>query len=77
MARTTKSNNIGGLGNMHFGIGSGVICKSEDNSWYCWLVKLTNTILMVLFLFLIFYVIIFVIIPFIFSSNKKISKSSK
>jgi Ca2+/Na+ antiporter len=69
-------NGTGGLlNNFHFGIGTGVICKSDDNSWYCSFVKMVNTILMVLLLFYIFYIIFYIVIPFFYSNKKSIKFS--
>lgn len=46
---------------MHFGIGTGVVCQSKDNSYYCNLVKIVNTILMIIMITIIFYLVIIVI----------------
>ena len=47
---------IGGSG-IHGVIGGGVLCKSEDNSWYCTLTKFTSAIMQILLIFVFLYVI--------------------
>lgn len=46
---------------MHFGVGTGVVCKSTDNSYYCSFVKIVNTIMMMLMVaFIVYLVVVFV-----------------
>ena len=52
-------------------VGSGVVCQSTDNSWYCSLTKLTSAIINILILLLIFYYIFAFGIPYLFGMMKK------
>lgn len=56
-------------------LGSGVVCQSTDNSWYCSLTKLTSAVINILLLFAIFYYILGYGIPYLFKMMKKSGSS--
>jgi len=66
----------GGLGGTGiFGLfGTTVRCDSKDDSWFCSLAKLVNSLMMILFLvFVLYLVYIFVIMRFGKPSGKRMS----
>ncbi len=66
---------IGGSGIFGgIGVGSGVICDSKDNSYYCSFIKIVTVITYILSLILIFYFVYIIFLQryFTFSNVKTI-----
>lgn len=67
-----KMGNNGGIaGSGIYGMfGTGIVCKSEDNSYYCNFVKFFNAFMMLLmFIFIVYFIYNFVIKPYFFSKR--------
>jgi hypothetical protein len=70
----------GGLGNMasgvlgHIGIGAGVTCNADDDSFFCQLTKFTSMISQFVLIIVIFSLVYFVfsrfVMPYFFKGNK-------
>jgi hypothetical protein len=70
-AGATAGAGAGGMfGSGIFGnIGTGVICKAEDTSMYCKLVKFVNVIMMIILILMIVAVIYYFVSPYIGGKN--------
>ena len=71
MAKMRLGNNggIGGSG-IHGFFGTGILCKSDDNSYYCNFVKFFNLLIMLIVMLYVVYIIyIFVLKPYLFSKK--------
>ena len=70
---SSSASSLGGIGGSGIfgGVTSGVVCKDDDDSWYCALTKFTSAITQILLLAVIAYLIYFVVTEYIIPFSKK------
>ena len=71
LGKNASSNSSGILGSgIHGLLGSTIVCKDSDNSYYCNFIKIINTTIMLFFILFIFYFVVIYVISFLRNTSK-------